>query len=162
MRRGGKAIIAIAVAGGLAGAVVPTAAADDTSLRAAGQSRDGQFADLSERTTVAFRGWSDAGFSAAGRNRIVRLHRQTRRELRIVSTNIRSEQPSSENGADYKRLLLRSLRYFDAALQSEVVAVRARTAGRARRARSAFDRAGARFTRSVRNERAAIRAIERG
>lgn len=155
----GRALLILVVALGHGAVIVPTASADDASLRAAGKSRDGQFSDLSKRTTAAFRGWSRSGFSVRGQRRIVRLHRQTRREIDLVSANVRSEQPSSGGGADYKRLLLRSLRYFDGALRSEVTGVRARTADRVRAAKRAFRRAGGQFRRSVRLERAAIRAI---
>ena len=66
-----------------------------------------------------------------------------------------AEQPSSDNGATYKRLLSRSLREFDRALSYEIGGVRAATAGRTARARKRFAGASRMHRLARRHERRA-------
>ena len=73
---------------------------------------------------------------------------------------LRAEQPSSEGGATYKRLMFRSLRAFDLALVWDGRGVRAYMRGRRGAARRNWRRAGRHFDRSVRLTRRAVRAIE--
>lgn len=73
---------------------------------------------------------------------------------------IRAEQPSSDGGATYKRLMFRSLRQFDAALVWDGRGVRRYMRGRRAAADAAWRRAGRHFDRSLRLTRRAIRAIQ--
>jgi hypothetical protein len=139
--------------------VVP-AAADDASLREAGRSRDAQFERLGDQTTRARDAWIRSGHSRRGAQRIIRLNRRTRGEIDLVEAAVGAEQPSSPGGETYKRLLLRSLVHFDAALRLDSRGVRAFMKGRRGAARVAWRRAARRFRRSIRLERRAVRAIE--
>jgi hypothetical protein len=146
----------------LALALLPgaTAGADDRSLRAAGKSRDAQFERLGERTRRAYSAWVDSGHSRRWARRLIRLNGRTAGELDIVRGALRGEEPSSAGGATYKRLLLRSLRHFDAALVWDSRGIRRFMRGRRAAARTAWRRASRQFTRSRRFERRAVRAIE--
>ena len=142
-------------------ALLPAAApADDRSLRDAGRSRDAQFERLGERTRRAYSAWVDSGHSRRWARRLIRLNRRTARELDIVRGALLAEQPSSDGGATYKRLLLRSLRHFDAALRWDSRGIRRFMHGRRGGARIAWERASHHFARSRRLERRAVRAIE--
>jgi hypothetical protein len=136
------------------------AGADDRSLREAGRSRDARFEVLGDRTSRARRAWVRSGHSDRGARRLIRLNRRTARELDIVRGALRAEQPSSAGGATYKRLLLRSLGHFDAALRWDTRGIRRFMGGRRGAARIAWGRAARHFARSGRLERRAVRAIE--
>jgi hypothetical protein len=146
----------------LAAGLVPAASvgADDRSLREAGRSRDAQFERLGERTRRAYRAWVNSGHSRRWARRLIRLNGRTGGEIDIVRGALRAEEPSSAGGADYKRLLLRSLRHFDAALLWDSRGIRRFMRGRRGAARTAWQRASQQFARSRRFERRAIRAIE--
>jgi hypothetical protein len=146
----------------LAAALTPAvpAAADDRSLREAGRSRDAQFERLGDKTRRTYRAWERAGHPRRLALRLLRLNRRTRREIDLVRAALRPEQPSSDGGATYKRLMFRSLRVFDAALVWDARGVRAYMRGRRGAARTAWRRAGRHFDRSVRLTRRAVRAIE--
>jgi hypothetical protein len=143
-------------------AVLPasSAPADDRSLREAGRSRDAQFERLGEQTRRTYRAWQRAGHPRRLARRLLRLNRRTRLEIDLVRAALRPEQPSSEGGATYKRLMFRSLRVFDAALAWDARGVRTYMRGRRGAARTAWRRAGRHFDRSVRLTRRAVRAIE--
>jgi hypothetical protein len=145
----------------LAVAVVPaaTAGADDRSLREAGRSRDAQFERLGDQTRRAYRAWRRSGHSRRWARRLGRLNRRTRHEIVVVRRALRGEQPSSDGGATYKRLMFRSLRQFDQALVWDGRGVRAYMRGRRGAARRNWRRAGRHFDRSVRLTNRAIRAI---
>jgi hypothetical protein len=145
----------------LAASLLPAASsgADDRSLREAGRSRDAQFERLGERTRRAYRAWVNSGHSRRWARRLIRLNRRTGGEIDIVRGALRNEQPSSAGGATYKRLLLRSLRHFDAALLWDSRGVRRFMRGRRGAARTAWERAALHFARSRRLERRAVRAI---
>jgi hypothetical protein len=145
----------------LALALLPTlpAGADDRSLREAGRSRDAQFERLGDQTRRTYRAWRRAGHPRRLARRILRLHRRTRGEIVIVRRALRGEQPSSDGGATYKRLMFRSLRQFDLALVWDGRGVRAYMRGRRGAARRNWLRAGRHFDRSVRLTNRAIRAI---
>jgi hypothetical protein len=134
--------------------------ADDASLREAGRSRDAQFERLGDQTTRARDAWVRSGHSRRWARRIVRLNRRTRGEIDIVEGAVQAEQPSTGGGETYKRLLLRSLVHFDAALRWDTRGVRAFMRGRRGAARVAWRRAARRFARSRRLERRAVKAIE--
>jgi hypothetical protein len=145
----------------LALALLPTlpAGADDRSLREAGRSRDAQFERLGDQTRRAYRAWERSGHSRRWARRLGRLNRRTRREIVVVRGALRAEQPSSEGGATYKRLMFRSLRQFDLALVWDGRGVRAYMRGRRGAARTNWLRADRHFDRSVRLTNRAIRAI---
>jgi hypothetical protein len=140
--------------------VAAPAVADDRSLRDAGRSRDAQFERLGDQTRRAYRAWRRSGHSRRSARRLARLNRRTRREIVIVRRAIRAEQPSSDGGATYKRLMFRSLRQFDAALVWDGRGVRRFMRGRRAAADAAWRRAGRHFDRSVRLTNRAIRAIQ--
>jgi hypothetical protein len=140
-------------------APVAPAVADDRSLRDAGRSRDPQFERLGDQTRRAYRAWERAGHSRRLARRVIRLRRRTRHEIVIVRRAIRAEQPSSDGGATYKRLMFRSLRQFDAAMIWDVRAVRRYMRGSRAAADVAWRRAGRHFDRSLRLTNRAIRAI---
>jgi hypothetical protein len=146
----------------LAVALLPAASAgaDDRSLRAAGTSRDAQFERLGDQTRRTYRAWERSGHPRRLARRLLRLNRRTRREIDIVRAAMRPEQPSTDGGATYKRLMFRSLRVFDAALVWDARGVRAYMRGRRGAAQTAWRRAGRHFDRSVRLTRRAVRAIE--
>jgi hypothetical protein len=146
----------------LAAALLPAASAgaDDRSLREAGRSRDAQFERLGDQTRRAFRAWVRSGHSRRWARRLIRLNGRTGREIDIVRGALRAEEPSSAGGATYKRLLLRSLGHFDAALRWDSRGIRRFMRGRRGGARTAWERASLHFTRSRRLERRAVRAIE--
>jgi hypothetical protein len=146
----------------LAAALLPAASAgaDDRSLREAGRSRDAQFERLGDQTRRAFRAWVRSGHSRRWARRLIRLNGRTGREIDIVRGAVRAEEPSSAGGATYKRLLLRSLDHFDAALRWDSRGIRRFMRDRRGAARTAWERASLHFTRSRRLERRAVRAIE--
>jgi hypothetical protein len=146
----------------LAAALLPAvpAGADDRSLREAGRSRDAQFERLGERTRRAYRAWVNSGHSRRWARRLIRLNGRTGGEIDIVRGALLAEEPSTAGGAAYKRLLLRSLRHFDAALRWDSRGIRRFMRGRRGAARTAWRRAARQFARSRRFERRAIRAIE--
>jgi hypothetical protein len=146
----------------LAVALLPgvAASADDRSLREAGRSRDAQFKRLGDKTRRTYRAWHRTGHPARLARRLLRLTRRTRREIDLVRLALSAEQPSSDGGATYKRLMFRSLRAFDLALVWDGRAVRAQMRGRPGAARRAARRAGRHFDRSLRLTNRAIRAIE--
>ena len=156
MKVGVLLVIALAVA------LVPVlpAGADDRSLREAGRSRDAQFERLGDKTRRAYRAWRRSGHSRRLARRLGRLNRRTRREIVVVRRALRAEQPSSDGGTTYKRLMFRSLRQFDAALVWDGRGVRAHMRGRRGAARRAWRRADRHFVRSVRLTNRAIRAIQ--
>jgi hypothetical protein len=155
-----RSVLLVAVTVCLAVLPASSAAADDRSLRQAGTSRDAQFERLGEQTRRTYRAWERAGHTRRLARRLLRLNRRTRREIDVVRAALRPEQPSSEGGATYKRLMFRSLRVFDAALVWDARGVRAYMRGRRGAARTAWRRAGRHFDRSVRLTRRAVRAIE--
>jgi hypothetical protein len=152
------AVVLVALAAALAPAA--SAGADDRSLREAGRSRDAQFERLGDQTRRTYRAWERAGHPRRLARRLLRLRRRTRREIVIVRRALRAEQPSTDGGATYKRLMFRSLRAFDLALVWDGRGIRAFMRGR----RGAADRAWRRhrrlFDRSLRLTNRAIRAIE--
>jgi hypothetical protein len=141
--------------------LIPSAAsADDRSLREAGRSRDAEFSRLGKAARTAYRAWNESGRRARPGRRVIRVLRRTRGEIDLVQAALAAQQPSTSNGATYKRLLLMSLSEFDRALAVEVGGVRAATAGRRGLARTRFDKAGRLHRRSLRHERMAVDAIE--
>jgi hypothetical protein len=156
-----KRLVLLVLAAALVG-VVPAApaAADDASLRAAGQSRDPQFERLGIRTGRTYRAWTRAGHPPRLARRLHRLNRRTRREIVLVRRAIRAEEPSSDGGATYKRLMFRSLTAFDSAIAWNSRGVRRFMRGRRGAADAAFARADRNMNRSLRLTRRAIRAIE--
>jgi hypothetical protein len=151
------AVVLSAVAAALLPAV---SAADDRSLRQAGTSRDAQFERLGDETRRTYRAWERSGHPRRLARKLLRLNRRTRREIVVVRRALRGEQPSSDGGATYKRLMFRSLRAFDVALVWDGRGVRAYTRGRRAVARENWRRAGRHFDRSVRLTRRAVRAIK--
>jgi hypothetical protein len=141
--------------------LVPSAAgADDRSLREAGRSRDAEFSRLGQAARAAYRAWNHSGRRAREARRVIRIQRRTRGEIDKVEAALAAEEPSKDNGARYKRLLLVSLSEFNGALAFEVRGVRAATAGRQAVARTRFNKAGRLHRRSLRHERQAVTAIE--
>jgi hypothetical protein len=153
-------VLLVAVIVCLAALPASSAPADDRSLREAGRSRDAQFERLGDQTQRTYRAWERTGHPRRLARRLIRLNRRTRREIDVVRAALRPEQPSSEGGATYKRLMFRSLRVFDAALVWDARGVRAYMRGRRGAARTAWRRADRRLDRSLRLTRRAIRAIE--
>jgi hypothetical protein len=140
--------------------VPPAASADDRSLREAGRSRDAEFSRLGKAARAAYRAWNESGRRARPARRVIRILRRTRGEIELVQAALAAQQPSSDKGATYKRLLLMSLGEFDRALALEVGGVRAATAGRPGLARTRFNKARRLHRRSLRHEREAVEAIE--
>jgi hypothetical protein len=136
------------------------AGADDRSLRAAGKSRDAQFERLGDKTRRTYRAWDRAGHPAHLARRLLRLRRRTRREIVIVRRALRGEQPSTDGGATYKRLMFRSLRAFDLSLVWDGRGIRAFMRGQRVAADRAWRRHRRLFDRSLRLTNRAIRAIE--
>jgi hypothetical protein len=157
-----RRLLLLALALGLLVALWPSApaGADDASLRAAGQSRDPQFKRLGNKTRRTYRAWSRAGHPPRLARRLYRLNRRTRREIVLVRRAIRAEEPSSDGGATYKRLMFRSLRAFDTAIVWNSRGVRRFMRGRHGAAGAAWARADRHLDRSFRLTRRAIRAIE--
>jgi hypothetical protein len=137
-----------------------TAGADDRSLREAGRSHDAEFARLGKAARAAYRAWEESGLRPRPARRVIRILRRTRREIDAVEAALAAQQPSSENGATYKRLLTKSLGEFDRGLAFEIGGVRAATAGRAVLARRRFARATRMHRLARRHERQAVAAIE--
>ena len=145
----------------VAGMLLPgAAAADDRSLRDAGQSRDAQFMQLGREALRASRTFSRSR-GRRGARRLVRAFRATRKEIKALAPVVRAQQPSTPHGADYKRLLLLSLREFDASLRLDIRAVRAIVRGDRRSGGRLAARAYKYAQRSARHERQAIGAIRR-
>jgi hypothetical protein len=115
-----RRVLLLALALGLLVALWPSApaGADDRSLRAAGQSRDPQFKRLGNKTRRTYRAWERAGHPPRLARRLLRLNRRTRHELDLVRQAIAAEEPSSDGGATYKRLMFRSLRAFSTSMVS--------------------------------------------
>ena len=137
-----------------------SASGDDRSVREAGRSRDAEFTRLGDAARAAYRGWDRSGHRLRQARRVIRILRRTRREIDAVQAALAAEQPSSDNGATYKRLLSRSLTEFDRALSFETGGVRAATAGRQALARRRFTRATRMHRLARRHERQAVAAIE--
>ena len=145
-----------------AAALLPAASAgaDDRSLRDAGRSRDAQFKRLGDKTRRTYRAWHRTGHPTRLARRLLRLNRRTRGELVLVRRALRGEEPSTDGGATYRRLMFRSLRAFDLALVWDARGVRAFMRGRRVAANRAWRRHGRYFDRSLRLTNRAIRAIE--
>jgi hypothetical protein len=137
-----------------------TASADDRTLREAGRSQDAEFARLGKAVRGAYRAWSESGSRPRPARRVTRILRRSRRLVDVVEAAVSAEQPSSDNGATYKRLLLKSLGEFDRALGFDIRAVRAATAGRHGLARERFRKAARLHRLALRRERQAFDAIE--
>jgi hypothetical protein len=150
----------LAVATALLLLLPPSAGADDRSLREAGRSRDAEFTRLGDAARAAYRAWDRSGHRLRQARRVIRILRRTRREIDAVQGALAAEQPSSDNGATYKRLLGRSLREFDRALSYEIGGVQAATASRTARARKRFAGASRMHRLARRHERRAVAAIE--
>ena len=158
-RRNIPSLLAVAIA--LLLLLVPASAgADDRSLREAGRSHDAEFVRLGNAARAAYRAWDRSGERPGRARRVIRILRRTRREIDAVQAALAAEQPSSDNGATYKRLLSRSLREFDRGLSFEIGAVRAATAGRTALARKRFRRAERMHRLARRHDRQAVAAIE--
>jgi hypothetical protein len=157
-RRNIPSLLAAAVA--LLLLVPAGAGADDRSLREAGRSHDAEFARLGKAARAAYRAWDRSGERPRYARRIIRILRRTRREIDAVEAALAAEQPSSDNGATYKRLLTKSLGEFDRGLGFEIGGVRAATAGRTGLARRRFARATRMHRLARRHERQAVAAIE--
>jgi len=136
----------------------PPAVADDQSLRQAGKSRDAQFERLGKQSRKLVRAWTRSDFKQARARPLLRNLKATRRELDKVERALRAEEPSSEGGATYKRLILRSLGHFDGSLRAQLTGVRARTAGKKRAAAKAFKRADRLDALAARDQKRAIDA----
>ena len=153
--------ILIAALALFAGMLLPgAAAADDRSLRTAGQSHDAEFKKLGRKVLRAARAFSRSKFKRGGR-RLARALRATRKELKEWKPRVEREQPSSPDGATYKRLLLRSAREFDAGLRWDIRSVRAYARGRLKTGIRYGNRAIKYYRRSETHEKQAIRAIKR-
>ncbi len=122
-------------------------------------SRDASFERLGKASRRAARVWVGSGFAPARARPLVRILRRTRGELDRVASALRPERPSSEGGATYKRLLLRSIRNFDASLAARIRGVRAGTARKPVLRKRAFRRADQLLGRASRLEERAIKAI---
>ncbi len=145
----------------LVGLLLPGgAAADDRSLRDAGQSRDAQFIQLGREALRASRTFKRSR-GRRGARRLLRAFRATRKEIKLLVPAVRTQQPSTPDGGTYKRLLILSLREFDASLRLDIRAVRAIVRGDRRSGGRLAARAFAYAKRSARHERQAIRAIKR-
>ena len=130
-RRNIPSLLAVAIA--LLLLLVPASAgADDRSLREAGRSHDAEFVRLGNAARAAYRAWDRSGERSGRARRVIRILRRTRREIDAVQAALAAEQPSSDNGATYKRLLSRSLREFDRGLSFEIGAGGRRPAAGAR------------------------------
>jgi hypothetical protein len=153
-------VLVLTLAAGLAPLTAASAGADDRSLRAAGKSRDAHFERLGDQTRRTYRAWERAGHPAHLARRLLRLRRRTRREIVIVRQALRGEQPSTDGGATYKRLMFRALRAFDLSLVWDGRGIRAFMRGRRVAANRAWRRHSRLFDRSLRLTNRAIRAIE--
>jgi hypothetical protein len=136
-----------------------TASADDRTLREAGRSHDAEVARLGKAVRAAYRAWNESGYRPRQARRVIRILRRTRRVVDEVEAAVSAEQPSSDNGATYKRLLLKSLGEFDRGLALDIGAVRAATAGRHGLARERFRKAARMHRLALRHERQAVEAI---
>ena len=144
-------------------ALVPAqAAADNTTLRAAGKSRDSQFEALGKKTRRAASAWRRSGFTRPRARRVLSVLRATLAEITVVSRAVQREAPSTAGGATYKRLFFKSMQSFRHALRLDGLGVRSRTAGKRKRANGYFDRAGRAHRLTARYEHQGIRAIESG
>ena len=144
-------------------ALVPTqAGADNTTLRAAGKSRDAQFKALGQKTRRAVRAWRQSGFTKPRARRVLVHLRATRGQIRVVSRAVEREAPSTPGGVTYKRLFFKSMDSFGRGLRLQELGVRARTDGKVRRANSYFDRGETAHRLAARYENQGIRAIESG
>ena len=136
------------------------AAADDRTLRDAGQSRDAQFMQLGREALRASRVFNRSR-GRRGARRLLRAFRATRKEIKALVPAVRAQQPSTPHGDTYKRLLLLSVRELDASLRLDIRAVRAIVRGEGASGGRLAARAYKYAKRSQRHERQAIRAIKR-
>ena len=145
----------------VAGMLLPgAAAADDRSLREAGRSHDSQFRKLGRETRRAARIFARSEFKRGAR-RLLRAQKATRREIKKWTPKVKREQPSSPDGATYKRLLLQAGREFDRGLRWDIRSVRSYARGRLRTGIRYGNRAIKYYRRSQRHEKQALRAIKR-
>jgi hypothetical protein len=151
-------ILGVALAAGM---LVPGGAtADDRSLRAAGQSHDAQFEKHAREITRATRVFKRSRYKR-GLNRMLRGLKAFRKELKEWRPAVEREQPSSPDGATYKRLLLQSAGELDTALRWDIRAGRAFRAGRNKAAIRYSNRAIKYSRLAAEHEKQAIRAIKR-
>ena len=136
------------------------ATADDTTLRAAGKSRDARFTTLGQKTRRAAREWRRSDFSRPAARRLLATLRATRAEIEVVSRAVWREAPSTPGGVTYKRLFFKSMASFGRGLRLDELGVRNRNAGKVRRANTYFGRARTAHRLAARYEREGIRAIE--
>ena len=151
-------ILGVALAAGM---LVPGgAAADDRTLRAAGQSHDADFKKLGRETLRAARAFRRARYKR-GAGRLIRVHQATRTQVKVVIPAVEREQPSTPDGATYKRLLIQALREFDTGLRWDIRAVRAYSRRRLETGIRYGERALKSYALSERHEKQAVRAIKR-
>jgi len=149
------AICALALAG--LGAAPGAASADDASIRRAVCANDAEFNTLGNRTARARRAFVRRGYRRPGR--LLDALADTRRLLAHTREGIVPQQPSSEGGAQGKRLYLASFTAFDRGLLTERTGVR-RSARNRRPATRVLDLAFRRYDRALRLERRAKRIFE--
>ena len=127
-----KIVVLVLVLVGLLCAVGP-AGASDRSVNRAWDADDAKFERLGERVRTLGRRWRRSGYQKHARALVDALG-DTRRTLDGTRARVRSEQASSETGERARYWALRSMRAFDTSLAFEQRFVRARTAGKMRRA----------------------------
>lgn len=108
------------------GAVVPTAQADDASLFSAYDARQGtNLKAAGEQYLKWSRRWYRAnGTVRAGRG-VIRANRAINGALSLIGSEIRAQEPSTENGKAAKRYALAEIKYWRAANIGESRGVRA-------------------------------------
>jgi hypothetical protein len=142
----------------LLGAASP-AAASDRSVNRAWDADDAKFFELGKRTGAAYEEWERSGFRK--KRPLLRALAATRNTLDGTRAAVRGESASSETGEKARYWALRSMRAFDAQLATEQSAVRARSAGKRRRARRLFADAAEHSERAVRFARRGKRLFRR-
>jgi len=106
-------VVAMASAVLLAAAASP-AQADDTSVRAAWEGNDPQFAKLGRSLDRALENWKESDFRRW--RPVVRVYTRIRRLLTKTRKATRAEQASTERGGEARKLALDSMRVFDQSL----------------------------------------------
>lgn len=154
-----RRILVIAAALAAVAVAAPVALADDDSVYRAWTAHDDEFAQLGKDLRRQIGAWEDSHYRKG--SKAIKTIDRTRATLAQVTSDVNAQQPSSDHGADGKKLALKSNAVFDASLAKMRKAIKLGMAGKLakmRRARSEAEDLAARAIRYEKRARAAFKA----
>jgi len=136
----------------------PVASADDSSVYGAWVSRDGDFAKLGRQYQKDLELWVRSGHKKQAP--VLEVIAKTRKLCGTVNAAIGAESPSSADGKRGKSSALASDSYLAQSLGARASSIRARSAGRIRKARALAARADSLLACSGKAEKRARKAFK--